>query len=39
MRKLRLRGFNELPKVLALGCVRFWSGIQIRLNQMPTGSF
>lgn len=39
MRKLRLRGFNELPKVLALGRVRFVSGIQIPLKQMPTSSF
>ena len=23
MRKLRLRSFSELPKVLAVGCVRF----------------
>ena len=39
MRKLRLKGFNELPKVLALGLVRFVSGIQIPLKQMPTSSF
>ena len=38
-RKLRLRSFNELPKVLALSRVRFVSGIQICLKQMPTGSF
>ena len=38
-RKLRLRSFNELPKVLALSRVRFLSGIQICLKQMPTGSF
>ena len=39
MRKLRPRSFNELPKVLAVGYVRFVSEIQIRLKQMPTGSF
>lgn len=35
MRKLRPRSFNRLPKVLAVGHVRFVCEIQIRLKQMP----
>lgn len=32
-------GLNEFSKVLVLGHIRSVSGIQVRLKQMPTGSF